>query len=238
MDLARIMAQALTASGNALHDGDILCLAQKIVSKAEDRFVELASVTPSRQARELAHKVDKDPRLIELVLAESREIIALRPGLIIVEHNSGVILANAGIDHSNIGNADDGGERVLLLPRDPDASARALRESLLRITGKQVGILVTDSIGRPWRLGSVGVAIGAAGFQTLRDLRGRHDMYDRRLLVSETADADALAAAACLMMGEADEATPVVLIRGYPVSPSGQGARCLLRDKSQDLFRP
>ncbi len=235
-DLAQAIIQATTTSGNDLQDGDIVCLAQKIVSKAEDRIVDLASVEPSQPALELAREVGKDPRLAELILSESRGVIAKKPGVVIVEHSCGVILANAGIDHSNVC-ASGQQELVLLLPEDPDSSARIIHERLKKITHKHIGIIITDSIGRPWRLGTVGIAIGCAGLMALRDLRGRRDMHGRLLMVSETADADSLASAACLLMGEADEATPVVLIRGHYARSSGQGARNLLRDRCQDLFR-
>lgn len=235
-DLTRLIIRVTVDSDNELRDGDILCLAQKIISKAEGRVVDLAEVSPSQHAKTLALEIGKDPRLVELILSESQEIIACKPGVIIVEHHCGVILANAGIDHSNV-NDPGGKDVVLLLPKDPDASAKLIHDRLKTLTNKHIGVIITDSIGRPWRLGTVGLAIGSAGIQTLRDLRGHRDMFGHELRVSETADADSLASAACLLMGEADEATPIVLIRGYNARVMDQGARHLLRDKTQDLFR-
>ncbi len=235
-DLAQLVIDAVTEAGRRLERGDVLCVAQKIVSKAEDRMVDLTTVTPSPRALELASRVDKDPRLVELILAESERIVACKPGVVVVEHRSGVILANAGIDHSNVG-GNDAAERVLLLPEDANASARRLRGQLRERTGAGIGVIITDSVGRPWRLGTVGIALGCAGIPALRDLRGRRDRHGRLLRVSETADADSLAAAACLLMGEADEALPLVLIRGYPFRDEEQDAATLLRDASGDLFR-
>ncbi len=235
-DLAQLVIDAVAEAGQRLDRGDVLCVAQKIVSKAEGRIIELATVTPSSRALELAPRVDKDPRLVELILAESESIVACKPGVIVVEHRSGVILANAGIDHSNVGGSDSA-ERVLLLPEDANASARRLREQLRERIGAGIGVIITDSVGRPWRLGTVGIALGCSGIPALRDLRGRRDRHGRLLRVSETADADSLASAACLLMGEADEALPLVLIRGYPFRDEEQDAATLLRDASGDLFR-
>ncbi len=239
-DLANIILHALSSSEYELEDNDIIAIAQKIVSKSEGRIVDLAMVKPSKKAIELAQKINKDPRQIELVLSESKEIIAIKPGVIIVEHHSGVILANAGIDHSNLDNNVDGTEKkevVSLLPKDSNSSAKRLKKEIENRCNKQIGIIITDSIGRPWRMGTTGVAIGSAGIETLRDLRGNKDIFGRELVVSETADADSLASAACLLMGEGDDATPVVLIRGYKTVISDQDARQLLRPKDEDMFR-
>ncbi|RME34631.1 MAG: coenzyme F420-0:L-glutamate ligase [Gammaproteobacteria bacterium] len=235
-DLAGLLIEALANAGLSLEEGDVVCVAQKIVSKAEWRVVDLSTVTPSPRALELAPRVDKDPRLVELILAESRRVVAFRTGVIVVEHKSGVILANAGIDHSNVGGGD-AAEQVLLLPEDANASARRLRDALRDRTGIAAGVIITDSVGRPWRLGTTGIALGAAGIPALRDLRGRTDLHGRPLRVSESADADSLAAAGCLLMGEADEGVPLVLIRGYPYRDEAQTAAALLRDEGDDLFR-
>jgi coenzyme F420-0:L-glutamate ligase/coenzyme F420-1:gamma-L-glutamate ligase len=234
-DLPREIATALRAAGEIPAAGDVVAIAQKIVSKAEGRIVPLDTVTPSARARDIAAQANKDPRVVELVLRESKAVIRVSPGVIITEHNSGVILANAGIDRSNLPGSDDA---ALLLPLDPDASAAALRESLQKEFGVSLGVLVTDSIGRPWRLGTVGTAIGCAGVLALDDLRGNADLYGRRLQVSEVAVADSLAAAAVLLMGEAAEGTPLVLIRGAARRDHlGQTAASALRPPGEDLFR-
>ena len=239
-DLANIILHALSSSGYEIENNDIIAIAQKIVSKSEGRLVDLATVKPSDKAIKLAQEINKDPRLIELVLSESKEIIAVKPGVIIVEHRTGVILANAGIDHSNVANNTDGTvkrEIVSLLPKDSNKSAKQLKKEIETQCKKQIGVLITDSIGRPWRKGTTGIALGSAGIETIRDLRGDKDMFGRELLVSETADADSLASAACLLMGEGDDATPVVLIRGYKTVISDQDTRQLIRPKGEDMFR-
>lgn len=224
-----------------LVDGDVLVLAQKIVSKAEGRFVDLATVTPSHRAREIAAIVQKDPRLCELVLRESREVLRARPGVLVVEHRLGLVLANAGIDHSNVeqpaGTAEGTDERVLLLPEDPDGSAAALRTRLLGETGASVGVVIADSLGRAWRLGAVGVAIGCAGLPALLDLRGTADLYGRPLRVTDVGHADQLAAAASLLFGQAGEGAPAVLVRGLPPAEKELPARALQRPHEMDLFR-
>ncbi len=238
-DLALVIATALRAAGEIPAAGDVVAVAQKIVSKAEGRIVRLDTVTPSARAQDIAARANKDPRVVELILRESRTVIRVSPGVIITEHNTGVILANAGIDRSNLPGSDDA---ALLLPLDPDASAAGLRESLQKDFGVGLGVLVTDSIGRPWRLGTVGTAIGCAGVLALHDLRGQPDLFGRQLQVSEVAVADSLAAAAVLMMGEAAEGTPLVLIRGGAQANDhgqdhGQTARTALRPAGEDLFR-
>ena len=235
-DLVNIIFHALSSSGHKIENNDIIVIAQKIISKAEGRIIDLATVKPSEKAIKLAEEINKDPRQIELVLSESKEIIAIKPGVIIVEHHSGVILANAGIDHSNVENSDNK-EIVCLLPKDSNESARRLKKEIENLCGKQIGIIITDSIGRPWRKGTTGVALGSAGIETIRDLRGDKDIFGRELLVSETADADSLASAACLLMGEGDNATPVILIRGYETVISDQDTNQLLRPKDEDMFR-
>ena len=234
-NLAGLLAAALRAAGEIPAAGDVIVVAQKIVSKAEGRIVHLATVQPSPRAREIAAQANKDPRVVELILRESRTVIRVSPGVIITEHNTGVILANAGIDRSNLKGSDDA---ALLLPEDPDASAARLRDQLQQEFGVRLGLLVTDSIGRPWRLGTVGLAIGCAGVLALNDLRGKTDLFGRQLQVSEVAVGDSLAAAAVLLMGEAAEGTPLVLIRGVGAGDDrGQTARAALRPAGEDLFR-
>jgi len=232
-DLVAMLLDAIAASGERLKPGDVVALAQKIVSKSEGRAVCLAEVTPSPRAEELGRATHKDPRLAELLLGETREIVRQRAGLVIVEDSRGLILANAGIDASNVA-AD--GQSVLLLPADPDASARKLREGLQLRTGVALGVLIIDSIGRAWRQGTVGTAIGVAGLPALLDLRGRADMHGRLLETSELGVADEIAAAASLLMGQADERCPAVLIRGLDLSGDGS-ARDLQRPRAMDLFR-
>jgi coenzyme F420-0:L-glutamate ligase/coenzyme F420-1:gamma-L-glutamate ligase len=232
-DLAAITANALQSAGLALEPGDVLVYAQKIVSKAEGRFVRLDTVSPSPQAQALAAHCGKDPRFVELVLGESSAVVRVAPNVLITRHRRGYVMANAGIDHSNTGAGPD---TVLLLPVDPDASAIALRESLARRTGVAPGVIVGDSFGRPWRLGTVNVALGIAGVASLVDMRGGVDRDGRTLLVTQVAVADAIAAGAGLAMGEATESTPIVHVRGVPdLGAPGRGTN-LLRPPDEDLF--
>ncbi|MDP6350795.1 MAG: coenzyme F420-0:L-glutamate ligase [Alphaproteobacteria bacterium] len=235
-DLATVAIDGLGRIGHGLSPGDILVIAQKIVSKAEGRTVALGTVSPSERARELARETDKDPRLMELILSESAEVLRTRPGVVIVVHRLGFVLANAGIDASNVEPAADG-ERVLLLPRDPNRSAAEIRRRLNERTGADVGVIINDSLGRAWRNGTVGAALGASGVPGLLDLTGRADLYGRRLRVTEVGIADELAAAASLIMGQADEGRPIVLIRGWPAARPEGTARELIRPKELDLFR-
>src|SRR5438128_5709779 len=235
-DLAAIALAAYAASGLAPADGDVLVVAQKIVSKAENRIVDVTTVEPSERAIALAAEVEKDPRLVEVILSESRRIVRHRANLLIAEHKRGWVMANAGIDHSNIG-PDDGTERVLLLPLDPDASAEALRLQLVERTGRRVAIIVSDSFGRPFRRGTVGIALGAAGLPAVIDWRGHPDLFGRILEVTETGFADEIAAAASLVQGQADEATPIVLVRGLSWSAPDASAADLVRPPEHDLFR-
>lgn len=232
-DLASLIIQAAQAQGTGIEDGDVLVVAQKIVSKAEGRRVSLAEVVPSRRAVELAAAVDKDPRVVELVLQESVEILRTRPGLIVVEHRCGFVCANAGIDQSNV----EGEEVALLLPADPEASAQSIRRALSAAAGVDVGVLVVDSHGRAWRLGTVGVAIGVAGFPALVDLRGTPDLHDRPLQITEIGLADEVCAAASILMGQAAEGQPVVHVRGLPYELREGSLRELLRPVEEDLFR-
>lgn len=238
-DLARAAIAAVQASGLALTDGDVLVCAQKVVSKAEGRQVALADVTPGARALELAAKTGKDARLVELILSEAQEVLRTRPNLIIVRHRLGLVLANAGIDQSNVG-AGEGytdGAQALLLPVDPDASAARLRAALREATGKEVAVLVIDSLGRAWRMGTAGTAIGVAGMPALLDLRGRPDLNGRLLESSELGLADEVAAAASLAMGQAGEGRPLVLVRGLPAMGDPGTAADLIRPLQMDLFR-
>lgn len=236
--LADFMVAALRENNISLEDNDILVIAQKIVSKAEGRLVNLAAVIPSHRAAELARKTEKDARLVELILQESSEVLRTRLGTIIVEHKLGFICANAGIDHSNVAGAGTAQEEwVLLLPADPDRSAQMIRQRIETQTGKQIGILIIDSHGRPWRNGTVGVAIGIAGLPGLKDLRGEADLYGFTLRITQVGVADELAAAASLVMGQAAEGTPVVHVRGFPYPLRAGTLQELLRPREQDLFR-
>jgi len=234
-DLSEYIASALEHSDLMLADNDILVVAQKIVSKAEGRLVDLKTITPSSRAFELANRTHKDPRVVELILHESCEIVRTRPGLIVVEHKLGFICANAGIDHSNVG--EDAEEYVLLLPENPKKSAADLREQLEATFGVRIGILIIDSHGRAWRLGTVGTAIGFSDIPGLVDLRGEPDLFGRTLESTEVGVADELAAAASLMMGQAAEGMPVVHVSGFPYPLRDGALKELLRPKAEDLFR-
>lgn len=237
-DLADIVVNAIGRNGIAIEDNDILVIAQKVVSKAEGRAVNLVTITPSERATELAKQTDKDPRVVELVLRESNEILRTRIGTIIVEHRLGFICANAGIDHSNVaGPGDSNEEWVLLLPAQPDHSAETLRDVIRSKTGKRIGILIIDSHGRAWRNGTVGVAIGIAGLPGVEDLRGKPDLFDFTLRITQVGVADELAAAASLVMGQAAEGTPVVHVRGFPYPLRESSLKELIRPREQDLFR-
>ena len=243
--LADLLITALQENQIALEDQDIFVLAQKIVSKAEGRMVNLVGVIPTSGAIELAAKTEKDSRLVELILQESREILRTRPGTIIVEHRLGFVCANAGIDHSNVAPPLPEGEGpgiraeewVLLLPEDPDSSAEEICQAIQSRTGKQVGILIIDSHGRAWRNGTVGVAIGLAGLPGIQDLRGQADLFGFTLRITQVGVADELAAAASLVMGQAAEGTPVVHVRGFPYPLREGSLQELIRPKEQDLFR-
>ena len=237
-DLADIVVDALHKNHIDLLGNDILVIAQKIVSKAEGRAVNLAGVTPSQRATDLAENIQKDARLVELILRESNEVLRTRVGTIVVEHKLGFVCANAGIDHSNVagtGNANE--EWVLLLPAEPDRSAEKIRQTIQTKTGKRVGILIIDSHGRAWRNGTVGVAIGIAGLPGVQDLRGEQDLFGFTLRITQVGVADELAAAASLTMGQAAEGTPVVHVRGFPYPLREGSLQEILRPKEQDLFR-
>jgi coenzyme F420-0:L-glutamate ligase/coenzyme F420-1:gamma-L-glutamate ligase len=248
-NLAGIILTALERAGLQLASGDILVLAQKIVSKAEGQLVNLSTVIPSRRARELALQAEKDPRLVELILRESRTVLRVRPGTIIVEHRLGFVCASAGIDHSNVEgihrtaaeaattNKDKSEDWMLLLPEDPDASAARIRQQLEAASGERIGVLIIDSHGRAWRLGVVGTAIGFSGLPGLVDMRGQPDLFGYQLRITLIAAADELAAAASLVMGQAAEGTPVIHVRGFPYPLQEGSLKELLRPHDQDMFR-
>ena len=232
-DLTTIIHQALQEAGEALQPYDVLTISSKIVSKAEGRLVDLTTITPSDRAKEIANTTRKDPRLVELVLQQSTEISRMGPGVLITRHQLGFVSANAGIDQSNI----QAQESALLLPENPDTSARRLRDELRQSTGIEIGIVISDSHGRPFRMGNIGVAIGAAGLPTLRDLRGQHDLYGRELKISMQGYGDLIASAAHLVCGEGDEGLPVILVRGLHLSSADATAADLNRSPQQDLYR-
>jgi len=234
--LAALIVAALARSRCPLAADDVIVVAQKIVSKAEGRQVFLDTVQPSARALELARAADKDARLMELVLRESREVIRVKPGVVIVEHRLGFIMANAGVDQSNL-DGQQAAASALLLPENPDASAERLREELRAACGAEIGVVVNDSFGRAWRNGVTGVAIGVAGVPALVDMRGQTDRSGRELKVTQIAAADELAAAASLVMGQAHESFPVVLARGFPYRLRASSVAELIRPREEDLFR-
>ena len=235
-DLVALIGEGLARGGIVPRGGDVFVLTQKIVSKAEGRMVDLATVKPSTEAIELAGKVQKDPRLVELILSESVRVVRTRPGVLIVEHRLGLVMANAGIDQSNVGSPDDP-QRALLLPVDPDGSAAMLKNRLSQKFGVPVAVVISDSFGRAWRRGTCGVAIGASGLPSLMDLRGSPDLFGRELQVSVTGHADEIAAAASLVMGQGAEGQPVVIVRGLTWRGPDNAASELVRPADEDMFR-
>jgi coenzyme F420-0:L-glutamate ligase / coenzyme F420-1:gamma-L-glutamate ligase len=237
-NLVDLLLVSMQTARITLEDGDILVVAQKIVSKAEGRLVDLATITPTKEAVDLAKRSEKDPRLVEVILRESKEVLRVRPGMIIVEHRLGFVCASAGVDHSNV-RGDDGNPEnwVLLLPEDPDRSALEIRRRIKIATGNRIGVLIIDSHGRAWRLGTIGTAIGISGLPGVVDERGWQDLFGYRLKITVVAAADELAAAASLVMGEAAEGIPAVHVRGFP-HPLREGSlKELIRPKGTDLFR-
>lgn len=237
-NLADILVNALPDTDLELRNNDIFVVAQKIISKSEGRMVNLADITPSSRAMELVPQVEKDPRLIELILRESKEVMRVRKDVIVVEHRLGFVCANAGIDHSNVkgeGNVDE--EYVLLLPQDPDASAQKLRYEIKQLANKDVGVMIIDSHGRAWRNGTVGICIGLSGIPALVDERGWKDLFGYTLKATVVGVADELAAAASLVMGQAAEGTPVIHARGFPYPLSDGSLKELIRPKKMDMFR-
>ena len=235
-DLGAILIDSLKSAGIAPRDSDVLVIAQKIVSKAEGRYIDLRTVVPSARAIELARSVDKDPRIVEVILAESQEVVRHREGVLIVAHRLGFVMANAGVDQSNIQHPE-GGERVLLLPADPDASCVAIKARLDDVFDCDLGIVINDSFGRAWRNGVVGVALGVAGLPSLIDLVGAPDLFGRAMRVTEVALADEIAAAASLLLGETDDGLPLVHVRGLAWDAPARNAAALVRPKEWDLFR-
>ena len=234
-DLPAMLAAHIAAHGPPMLVGDVLVVAQKIVSKAEGRQIDLSSIAPSAEARALAFEVGKDAALVELVLRESIEVVRKAPNVLITRHRLGHVMANAGIDASNIGSGGEG--RVLLLPEDPDASAERIAEALEARFGIRPGVVVSDSFGRPWRMGTVNVAIGIAGTPALIDRRGEQDRDGRVMQMTLIAFADAVAAAAGLAMGEGAEGVPAAVVRGLGWACAAQSADALLRPIGEDLFR-
>lgn len=234
-DLAAIMAHSLRQAGLHLANTDIVVLAQKIVSKAENRFVNLTEVTPSAQALELARITGKPAAMVEVILWDTAEIIRAKQDLLIVAHKLGFISANAGVDHSNVSARPN---MLLRLPANPDASARTIRQRLAELTGARPSVLIIDSHGRPWRWGTVGVAIGLSGLAPVQDLRGAPDLFGEPLTRTDVGFADQIAAAASLLMGQAAEGCPVVIVRGLPFTPNDSAcAAQVLRPKEGDVFR-
>ncbi len=238
-NLFPIINNALERAEIHLENGDILVITQKIISKAQGRYVDLNTVHPSKRAHEIARCTHKDPRFVEVVLSESSEVLRAEPGKFIVVHKYGFVCANAGVDHSNVhpdgvANPD---EWVLLLPEEPDKTANTLRKGFQETHHKKIGILIIDSHGRAWRKGTVGVTIGVSGIPALEDLRGKPDLFGYKLQVTEVAAADELAAAASLMMGQATESIPVVHVRGFPYPLRESSLSELIRPKEEDLFR-
>ncbi|MEJ2486777.1 MAG: coenzyme F420-0:L-glutamate ligase [Anaerolineales bacterium] len=233
-NLFKILLQSLQNAQIKLQQGDILVLAQKIISKAEGRWVNLETILPSLEAAELADQTEKDPRLVEMILQESRQVIRQRPGLIIVEHKLGFICANAGIDHSNVRGSEDW---ILLLPENPDASAAKLKAAIEHETGAEIGVMIIDSHGRAWRNGTVGITIGLSGIPGVVDRRGEIDLFGYQMRATDVGAADELAAAASLLMGQVAEGTPAVHVRGFPYPLRESHLREILRDEESDLFR-
>lgn len=235
-DLSAIILAALERAKIQLEHNDVLVLAQKIVSKAENRYAYLNAIEPSDRAITLGALAEKDPRIVELILRESVEVLRVRKGAIIVEHRNGYVHAHAGIDQSNIQSQPDN-PRVLLLPENPDASAENLRNRLRENAGASVAIIINDSAGRAWRNGVIGFALGSAGMLPLETRIGTPDLFGRPLEITEIAVADELAAAASFLMGQAAESAPVILIRGAKFTPAETGSKTLIRARDKDLFR-
>lgn len=233
-DLPRIILKAIDYSGLKLMEGDILVIAQSIVSKAEGRIVKLSEVNPSPLAKLIGSKLSKDPKMVHLILGESKDIRAYGDGRLIAETKHGLVCANAGIDKSNAGI-----NCVTLLPTNPDESARKIMVEIQNLTGiKKLAVIITDTHGRPFRIGAINIAIGSSGITPIMDYRGKKDLYGYILKSTTIAVIDALAAIAGLVMGESNEGTPVVLIRGYKYTFSHLGASFLIRDRKRDLFYP
>ena len=236
-DIAEIILKSMHKDSLQLEDNDIVVIAQKIISKAEGCLVDLESIAASSESIQIAERTDKDPRLVELIIQESKEIIRIEKGVIIVEHRLGHILANAGIDQSNIDHKR-GKETVLLLPKNPNQSAKKIKEHIENQTSKTIGVIITDSMGRPWRLGTIGHAIGSSGVKTIVDLRQKGtDLFGRELQTTVIGLADQIASAATLIMGESNEGKPIVLVKGIDMPSDSDTVDDLIRPKEEDLFR-
>ncbi len=230
-DLGELITDATQKQGLRLKNGDVIVIAQMIVSKAEGKVIDLREVKPSKRAEEIAAQLDKDPREVEVILQQSSEIVRLKH-VIVSRTRHGFVCANAGVDHSNVDP-----EHVAILPDDPDASAARIRDFIKRKLGMEVSVIITDTQGRAFRCGCVGVAVGVAGMNPLLDQRGKRDLYGKELRTTITSPADALAAAAVAVMGEANEGTPVVVVKGAKYDQSNGSARELVRSPERDLFR-
>jgi len=232
-DIGELICQAAEREGVGLQDGDVVVVSHIIISRAEGRVVDLASVEPSEFAKNIARELGKDPRLVEVVLRESKAIVRMGDGHLICQTKHGFVCANAGVDRSNV----PGEDRVALLPEDPDLSAKRIRERIRELTGKEVAVIISDTHGRPLRRGTINVAIGVSGLEPIWDRRGDVDLFGYVLRVTQVAVADELASAAELLMGQAGEGVPVVIIRGYKYRPSEEAsARELIRPREEDLF--
>ncbi len=234
--LGEIIAHSLKDCGIQIQDNDILVVTQKIVSKSENRYVNLETITPSQEAQRVAAICEKDPRLVEVILGECNEVVRCAKDTLIVEHKLGFVCANAGVDHSNV-KGEGRGIWYLLLPKDPDHSAREIREYFKQHADVNIGVMIIDSHGRAWRQGIVGITIGTAGVPELVDMRGKADLFGYALRITQIGAADELAAAASLVMGQSDESVPVVHIRGFPYQLADSQLADVLRPKSKDLFR-
>ncbi len=234
--LPTLIADGLRRADLTLQDGDVVVLAQKIVSKSEGRSVDLATVEPTEAAIALAEEVGKDPRIVQVVLSESVKVVRSRPNLMIMQHRLGFVMANAGVDQSNVAPTDDV-QRALLLPLDPDGSAETIRSALAERLGVKLGVVISDSFGRPWRRGTAGVAIGCAGLPSFIDLRGHPDLFGRILEVSIVGFVDEIAAAASLLQGQAAEGQPVVVVRGLTWTAPEAPVKELVRPPEEDLFQ-
>jgi coenzyme F420-0:L-glutamate ligase/coenzyme F420-1:gamma-L-glutamate ligase len=233
-NLVEVIGNALKLVDMKLQSGDVLVISSKIVSKSEGRVIDLRTVQPRAEAEQLAEETGKDPRVIELVLQESQGISRKSKGVLVTQHRLGFVSANAGIDQSNVAPGED---HILLLPLNPDQSAAAIRDALNQVSGAEVGIVISDTHGRPFRMGNVGVAIGVAGIPALLDLRGQSDLFGRVLKITQSGYADLIASAAHLMCGEGNEGLPVILIRGLKYTRTDGHASDLNRPPEQDLYR-
>jgi len=235
-DLVAIINEAMAKADLSFQEDDILVLAQKIISKSEGRFARLSDMEPSAQAHAIAEETGKEPDFVEMVLSQSNDVVRTGPNVLIVEAFTGIVMANAGIDRSNI-DRGEGDDNALLLPLDSDVSARALRDQFVEQSGKTIAVVIADSVGRAWRYGTSAMAIGCAGLEPLDDQRGDVDMFGHTLEVTEIALADQVAAAANLVMGGATEAIPAAIVRGLSYPRTDRPSSVLIRKKEEDLFR-